>query len=294
MSELADLLADYDRAVTQAEQWNVLTAIGAVATPVEVFQMFSGSDVSGLLVPSNGVWKKWLDEQKFWLHCLGKATAEPFVGTQITPDKIFYSGSTGPVEKKTLVVAVTGHLNRMMLPLHTFLQAFDAQKVDVLMYRSRCMIPSSVDEVDDSVGFTSWLSDLAVEIETRPGYRGHSIMGSSFGALPALIAGVALEFDQVLAVGPGSPFDRWWINLDGFDSVEFLQAQDPKLLPEITIALGADIQIDMIHAREIAELVPVKIIKVTDINGQKVMHPCLHPLVRGGMFPRFLAQTLDV
>lgn len=294
MSNLESLLSSFDGAEFATDRWRILTKIGAIATPLQLNYLIQRFDKEWRYGSNKVQWGNWLSEQVSLFRSINKNIIEPFKAKPLSPNKFFYSDFQTSSNQKTLLVAVTGNVNRIMLPLHTFLQALPAKNVDVLVYRSRNIFTSSTDNALENIGFHHWMSDVEREVLSRDVYRHYSIVGSSVGGLPAVLAGLKLNFGHILGLGVGTPYDLWWSDVGELDPVAYLESKSSETSSKITLALGAQSHIDMVHAQEIANLIPVNIVKVSGKNGEEVFHACLHPLAWAGVLPDFFVQSLYV
>jgi len=116
-------------------------------------------------------------------------------------------------------------------------------------------------------------------------------MGTSGGGLPAILAGLRLGADAVLAAGPNSPADERWTELsDGQGGAELFRrfAGAQARVPDIHLVYGAFAKKDKESARAIASCVPVKSVTKVPETG----HAVLFPLVERGKFRKLLRRTV--
>lgn len=224
----------------------------------------------------------------------GKERAEVFQRVPVARDVWLFTRG-GERSGKTLIIAFTGNADRLMMPTPTFMQHLDADAVDVLMLVDR-----------SKEGYRRGLGGIAESIEglilalPRLGetqrYRRIVTAGTSGGGLPAVLAGLKLGVDAVMAVGCRSPHAGRWQDLPGvgLGGAELLVAWHGETAAKgISIVHGAQHAQDAAAAEEIAKLVPARVVPVS-VTGVEVQHNALYPLVRAGRFSPFLREHLGV
>jgi hypothetical protein len=196
----------------------------------------------------------------------------------------------GRRDRKTLLICFSGNAHRVMMPWPVFLQHIDVKRADVVYLRTvknrgyRSGIRGLADDLAESIDALERL----VECRT---YRKVSVMGTSGGGLPAILAALRLGADAVLAAGPNSPADERWTELsDGRGGAELFRrfAGAQVRLPDIHLVYGAFAKKDKESARAIASCVPVKSVTKVPETG----HAALFPLVERGKFRKLLRRTV--
>jgi hypothetical protein len=292
MENFDDLLQEYNPRLTSGRKYALLTQIGNWATPSEMVRLFESEDEDA---GEDYIWSEWLSKQKALYDGLAKPRPEPFVRSALSQTAHHFSTQGDCASKKKLVVAITGNAHRMMLPLCTFLQCFDAAQTDILLIDSRSLVGKIIGDPEPVPSFfEAWVKDIERHVSCSGPYAHHAIMGTSFGALPALMVGIMLGFPHVLSVGSGSPYDSWWLDSGSFDPVEFLMQRGRTHHCAITVSFGADSDADNTSAGEIMELAPVTISRIGSKDGSKIFHMCLHPLALAGILPAFLQSSLGL
>ena len=296
MENVDFLIKKYKNLPDSAGRYKVLVEIGTIATPMEMVSLFDGMRRSEEACQEhNKNWNEWLSFEKSLFYGIAKPSVEPFVRVPLTDRATLFTLPNGHGSRQNLVVAITGNANRMMLPLHCFLQCFDALHTEIIMLDSRSLVEKgALDTAPSPSFFEAWVDDIAGHVADHGPYGHHAIMGTSFGALPALMAGIMLDFSNTLAVGPGSPYDRWWLDSGDFDPVEFLADRGRAHNTKISLAFGADSPEDHVSAGEIKDLADLTITNIAGADNTRIHHMCLHPLALAGILPRFLQMQLGL
>lgn len=180
----------------------------------------------------------------------GKSRAEPFRATQLSHSSLLYTDGDAPRTGKTLIVGIPGATDMFMMPLAGLLQSLDARAADVLVARSSVFKGQS----GASPSFTAFAEAIRADVSRIGGYRSIVVLGTSLGGLPAVILGAMLGAERVVAAGPGTPYDQWWLDHGAFDPHEYLRTCDYR--PAAMLLVSADCLPDLAHAREISDLVP--------------------------------------
>lgn len=224
----------------------------------------------------------------------GKERAEVFLRLPVARDVWLFSRG-GERSSKTLIIAFTGNADRLMMPTPTFMQHLDADAADVLMLVDR-----------SKQGYRGGLAGVAESIEDlilalpRLGqaerYRRTVVAGTSGGGLPAVLAGLKLGADAVMAVGCRTPHAGRWQDLRGMGvgGAELLTGwRKESKAGNVSIVHGAQHAQDAAAAAEIAALITARVVPVS-VEGVEVQHNALYPLVRAGRFTAFLREHLGV
>lgn len=265
-----------------------LHRIGDVATPEEIISFQREELWNAGNYTSNPEWKEWHRTNYLLLEAAGKKKAEKFSSEKISKTYTLYRGiSERSTEEKTLVVGITGKINRLMLPIASILQHLDASQCDLLLMKT-----SSIYARAGKI--TTWddfISSLENCLDVLDVYGSISVFGTSFGGIPAILAADALDAANVLSVGPGSPYALWWMKDFGVDPYEILFQRGNGYGAKLTVLVGSDCSSDIANAREIAELVPTKITKVTRSDGAEIGHICLPHLAMNRQMKSFFDKV---
>lgn len=289
------------RTINQVNQVHI--ALCNAMTPGEVVFMYDNLFVSPAHAPPSlhpeaaFTLAELRDNARLWfrrrhrdLLAAGKDTPEPFLRRDLHKHATFF-GDGAPPDDKILLVALPGANYQIMTAVPTFLQNLDASRVDLVIVRdgTRTRYLDGIEGIADSVeAFADTMPDW-LGFKT---YRRVCGIGVSAGALPTLIVGLRAGVDDLLAVGPSSPRDVRW-DRPGHEHVtdQLRRAAADGRKRNITVAYGADCDEDRVFAGEIAELIPIKQVVVSDPHAP-VGHVALRPLAERGELSAFLREHL--
>jgi hypothetical protein len=247
--------------------------------------------------PATPLWqKKMRAHSKHWISTLlkrvqlaGKPSPVPFVRKRLRHSVSRFEGG-GSRRDKTLVVCFTGNAFRMMMPMPVFLQHIDPRKADVVYLRTR-----------RAHGYRAGIQGVGNDLETSiaaleellefRSYKRVAMMGTSGGALPALLAGLRTGADAVLAVGANNPNDPRWVDLSnscGGQELFRRFAAPAARAPNVHLLYGALNKRDEESARAIASCIEVQ--SVTSVPDAD--HGCLFPLAERGQLEKLLESTV--
>lgn len=133
---------------------------------------------------------------------------EPFVRKRLTQAVVIYEAD-GDRARKTLVVCFTGNFQRMMMPTPVFLQLIDAKKADVAFLRTE----KNKGYRAGIQGLTSELKSSLTALESLLKFHEYNrvvTVGTSGGAMPALLSALYWGADACLSVSPNNPQDERW------------------------------------------------------------------------------------
>ncbi len=223
------------------------------------------------------------------------APAEVYTRTRLAHQLVLYRGAGAP-SSKTLVVAFTGSSARLMLPTPVFLQQFAAREVDLVFVRYpqgrgffHGLLPPPTDRFDAAV-------DRIATLAHADSYANVVALGTSGGALPALMAARRLGLDGAVAVGSKGPDDARWRHALGHSAGDALRGNtagaNAAPLRGVWLVAGADHPRDRDAATALAAIIPsARIVEVADDAGL-VGHNPFVPLLRRGELRTLLARTL--
>ncbi len=289
------------RTLNQANQLHI--ALGNSMTPAEVVYLEStlfvpGEHTEPMLDPGSRFSIEELREHaRDWIRrrhrdvlAAGKADPEPFLRRDLRKNATLFGDGNTPGDK-ILMLALPGANHLMMTTIPTFLQNLDASRVDVVVVRdgTRTKYLEGLAELADS------LEELADKLPDWLGfskYRRVVGVGVSAGSLPVLLAGLRAGIDDLLLVGPTSPYDPRW------DARPFARVSDVLRTAagdgrkrRITVAYGAQCDEDRIFAGELARLIDVSLVEISDPH-TAVGHGALQPLALRGELGAFLTRHL--
>jgi hypothetical protein len=222
----------------------------------------------------------------------GKDQPEPFRRVQIA-NGVWGFGASRERTNKTLLLCFTGNSDRLMMPSPTFLQHFDPMTVDVVFMvdRNKCGFRDGISEVGDSL---ATMVDALPKLLAIGDYAKLAVIGTSGGGLAAVLGGLRLKADAIMAIGGTNPEDSHWSKMKGGTAIELLAKWAPES-PEsrITLVIGAQSPRDRVAAEATLKLIKAELIEVSDPDGP-VKHNAAYPLVRQKKFTAFARQYLEL
>lgn len=234
--------------------------------------------------------KKWISSAKLFADLQEGKIAQSFVRRILTPSTLHYSNGDSRTGK-TLLICFCGNAQTMMIPTPSFLQHISAAVADVVLLQdmTRDGFRAGLDEFGQSLFEVIKKLPSLLNIDT---YRRFTIMGASAGGLPAIVAGLHLQPDVCVSIGANNPDDPRWI-VDGRNLARDMLSYKnySRANTEFVYAYGQEAQIDEIAAKELAQIVPGKIIAIADSRGP-VKHAALGPLAEKKQLKSFLTQIL--
>ncbi len=290
------------RSLNSVNQINI--AYGNTTTPQEVVELEHALSAAGYTVPQlhpdrsfsdeelSTTLSDWIGDAFALLQLIGKEDAEPFLRRDLRQSMTLYTDGGSPSEK-TLIVAVPGANNRLMMPIATLLQALDARTADLVVIRD----PSHTAFFKGLEGFAETRDAL---IDALPGYlnfgsyRRVASLGVSAGGLPALLIAIRLGLQSALVCGGDTPLDPRQHDIGGPAAAAALaKAAEQESVGGITIAYGAQHEADRLAARELADFLGIEPLAITNAKGN-VLHNLLYALAEEGGLPGFLAERLGL
>lgn len=231
----------------------------------------------------------WISKHRRRLKLAGDMPPVPFVRRRLRRAVSLYEDG-GDRHGKTLLICFSGNARRMMMPTPLFLQHIDPRAVSIgyLMTERHHGYRNGVLGVGDSLESAI---DGLVDLLCLREYKRVAVAGASGGGLPAILAGLRLGADAVLAAGPNNPNDHRWakfMNDEGAASLFHRFMNDSRSMPAIHLVHGADSKKDIEAAMAIASFIAVQ--SVTSVSGAD--HGCLNQLVERRQFGRLLQSTV--
>lgn len=224
---------------------------------------------------------------------VGVGYPEPFERYRINRYLTKYTcPNAAPTANKTMVFCISGAAQRMMMPLANFLQHFDANSTDIvfLKYPRDVGYQNGLPELAGD--FYGTLDKLERILDRQGTYARRVVMGTSAGALPALICGLRFQFEAVLAVGTGHPEDDRWAEATGGPGVPKIRMlAESARRTQIYLMFGKDCVDDVASANALNKLIPARLVAIGG-TGAAMGHACLWPLAANGKLKEFLAATI--
>jgi hypothetical protein len=233
--------------------------------------------------------KGWISKQRRMLDFAGDIPPTSFRRRRLRYAVSLYEDG-GSRHGKTLLICFSGNAYRLMMPTPLFLQHIDARLATVAYLRTdrhhgyRNGIRGVGDSLESAIDRLPDLLDMRA-------YKRVAVVGTSGGGLPAILAGLRLGADAVLAAGPNSPEDRRWATLskgEGAASLFRGFASGSGRNPAIHLVHGANNKKDEESAKLIASFVAVQ--SITAVAGAD--HGCLYELVQRRQFEPLLKSTV--
>lgn len=236
--------------------------------------------------------KSWISEQRRRLGFASRETPAPFVRRRVRYGLSMFESEAGGRQGKTLLICFSGNGRRMMMATPVFLQHIDAHAADVAYLRTeqhhgyRAGVRGVADDLEQTIVALGPLLDVQA-------YKRVATMGTSGGGLPAILAGLRLGADAVLAAGPNNPNDRRWDQLADAQGAAALFGRftgRSARVPDVHLVHGANNERDAEAARVIASCIEVR--SITSVPDAE--HGCLYQLVERRQFEQLLRSTVLV
>ena len=233
--------------------------------------------------------RRWISRLGRWLP-VNKARPVEFERRGLLKGATLYTAGDGHAEQKTLIIGLTGHFHRLMVPMPWLLDCLNPSLYDFVVLRDFSRLYYALGIPGLGSDFVSALSGLRSRIDLRS-YRSTIALGTSGGGLPALMAAILLELDKGIAIGPqdlahvAGKLDAGGVRSDSYAA---LLTSRPRRFPELAVAFGADHTVDAAAAAAIHALVPS--------NLRPVKHCAQHGVfdwhLRRGTLPHYISKLL--
>lgn len=273
------------RARTENQRNRVHIAIENYLTPAEV-RHFAAA-LAGDAADSPG--REWIMRLAGRLP-VNRTRPLDFERRGLVKGATWYTGGAGAVGGKTLLIGVTGHFHRLMVPMPWLLDCLNPALYDVVVLRdfSRTFFASGIPGLGGD--FHSALAGLRRRVDPRA-YRNTIALGTSGGGLAALLTAIVLGLDKGIAIS-AQGFAQVSAKLMALaitdDPYAALLASRPERLPELMLAYGADNSTDAAAAAAIRALLPVEVRPVRSCG----QHAVLAWQLDRGTLPTYLAKLL--
>lgn len=196
--------------------------------------------------------------------------------------------SAGP-RSGVLVVGFTGNARRLMMPAFLFLHYVGNVGADLLLLE----VPKGTRFTEGVPGFSrdlpstiEWLRELLPTL----GATRVVAVGTSGGGLPAILAGLALPLDAVLAAGASTAkASTYALAGESPGLAEVVHSYEASCRPPTTYLMyGVDSALDTQAVEMLLPVVP----NAVSVPVQDSAHGCLHDLVQRGGLEEALASTI--
>jgi hypothetical protein len=287
--ELRDPLGYYSELISGCRTPNQINRVNIVLTthlaPVELGRFRAAFADS----PPDFAGRLWLDSLSGMLPLERKLPREfERIGTD--PNLTLYTNDSEPAAGKTLIVGFAGMAHRLMLPPAVLLDRLSPDRYDVVVLRdvSDSFFSLGIPGLGDT--FFDAISNLRRHADPRA-YRNTISLGTSGGAIPALLAALALGLNRGIAVGVVA-FEQFndvlrerGVPVEPFDA---LIASRPAPYPALRIVHGAEHAADTAAAAAFASLLPSELTAVPGCD----THGSLYWLLQRGRLKKFLEEIL--
>lgn len=233
--------------------------------------------------------KAWLAKlHDQYLLAAGSNAPAPFVRKRLGRAVVIYEAG-GDRAGKTLVVCFSGNFQRMMMPTPIFLQSIDANSADVVLLRTE----KHKGYRTGIQGLTSDLQSSLAALKTLlkfDEYRRVVTVGTSGGAMPALLSALYWRAAACLSVSPNNPEDDRWRSFTGGEGASglfrhFGMGEKP---PPVHIVYGENSIKDAESAKAIESILPS--VRLVPVRGAG--HVALFPLLERGELGGVLQRAL--
>jgi len=276
---------------------------GSRATPKQIQALRDGAPVPDDLPTDAQHWPRFLAETGALMDAAGKSVPEPYAAEPAPHGSVLYTSAGASPSLKTLIMAMPGFADRLMLPISTVLQHLDAQQADLLVVPLKTwmeeVMQARAEDAEAPAAYPVLMERMTALSRHYSSYRSQALFGTSYGALPAVLMACEVGASHALCAGPGSPFDRAWRDTLGIDPVARLgnfaagwKTEGGGVRTSVLVGQGA--VSDQAHARELRGLIGSRTLVVKSVPSDKVGHLCLAPLVRRRQFSAVLAEALGL
>ena len=275
-----------DRCRTENQRNRVHIMVENYMTPAEVRQFAAA--LAG--DPADSPSRQWIVRLAGRLP-VNKARPAEFARKGLCKGATRYTNGDASTPQKTLIVGVSGHFHRLMVPTPWLLDCLNPALYDVVILRdfSRIYYSSGIPGLGRD--FAAAIAGLGRRIDPRA-YRNTIAVGTSGGGLAALLAAALLDFDKAIAIG-AQDFAHVAGKLKAFAATDdpytaFLASPRERRWPELLLAYGADNRGDAASAAAIHAILPSELRPVKRCGE----HAVLAWQHERGTLPAYLAKLL--
>lgn len=229
----------------------------------------------------------WAARLSHHLSLARTTTPSPVTRQWLRGGAAYYQAAGSP--SSVLVIGFTGNARRLMMPTPQFLQHLMPFGADLLLLdvmRGSVYIEGVRGFSSDFPGTVDWLRTFS---------SGHGAdrvvtVGTSGGAFPALLSGLALQVDNVLSAGAVLNRAAGYSRSGGTPALADVVAQyaTSSPAPSVYLMFGCDSRIDTDAAHAVAATLP----RSRLVPVEAATHGCLYPLAERGQLEDALASTL--
>jgi hypothetical protein len=231
---------------------------------------------------------QWIEKLR-WAATLNEKSKTEFGRRKIS--RKVYRYSSALASKKRLIICFTGNSFRPMMPISFVLNHIDPAQNELVAIRTVRNEGYRTGIVGVADSFADSLDRLPKLLEFERYYE-VSILGTSGGALPAILAGLHLKCANILAVGSNAPSDKRWTEFftgrEGKIFYDLLYKRSGRTSAVFHLAYGDRSTRDYEAATELSTLLTNR--RVHKITGAP--HDCLFPLILAGNLTKFFSATI--
>ncbi|MDB5541566.1 MAG: hypothetical protein JWQ89_3293 [Devosia sp.] len=278
----SELLEQLRSAQTASSARHALKALEDDLTPGELAALLTEFDqLSGLA--------KLACEASIVLPELRRVPAQPFRRRDVASDVAFFSDGLAPAAEKSLIVALCGRSDRLMLPWSLFLQFIPAAMFDVVILADR----NRDDYVAGVEGYAPDLWSLVQRVLSDAGasrYQRLYCYGTSAGGLPALRFGLLAGAYRSISLGGVYSWD-----IHRLQSGKALPAFDPlcscnaRAEGHFVCVHASGARHDNMAAARLQRIMQMSRIPIDSLD----QHNVVYPIYKAGGLPNFNAQLFD-
>lgn len=273
------------RCRTENQRNRVHIALDNYMTPLEV--RYFASALAGEAADSPS--RRWIAILANSMP-VDKVRSVEFERSEILRGVTFYTADAGSTDEKTLIIGFAGRYHRLMAPTSWLLNCLNPMLYDVVVLRDFSKRAFAFGIPGLGADFFEAVSNLRTCVDTRT-YRNVISLGTSFGAIPALMAALLLKMNRGISICP-EDFRSFASRLKtmGLDDEPYaaLLTSRPRPFPELILVHGAEKKDDELAAFCLHNLVPSHLCKVKNC----AQHGVLKWHVARGTLPAFLAKIL--
>jgi len=187
-----------------------------------------------------------------------------FERSEVLRGVTFYTADAGSTDRKTMIIGFSGLQHRLMAPTSWLLDCLNPMLYDVVVLRDFSKLTFARGIPGLGAEFLEAMTNLRSRVDMHA-YRNVISLGTSGGAIPALLAALLLELNRGISICP-EDFRRFASRLKtmGLDDEPYaaLLTSRPRPFPELILVHGAERKEDAIAASFLHNLVPSHLSKV--------------------------------
>ena len=273
------------RCRTENQRNRVHIALDNYMTPLEV--RYFASALAG--EPPDAPSRRWIATLAKSMP-VDKVRSVEFERSEVLRGVTFYTADAGSTDRKTMIIGFSGLQHRLMAPTSWLLDCLNPMLYDVVVLRDFSKLTFARGIPGLGAEFLEAMTNLRSRVDMHA-YRNVISLGTSGGAIPALLAALLLKLNRGISICP-EDFRMFAGRLRtmGLDDEPYaaLLTSRPRPFPELILVHGAERKEDAIAASFLHNLVPSHLSKVKNC----AQHGVLKWHIERGTLPAFLARIL--